>query len=142
MHERFPLPDIGWVPLREFWGAAARGVLSLPHCEGCERICWYPERCLDCGGDTFDWKAVSGRGKLFTWVVLEHAFLPQYASSLPFVAALVSLEDDERVRLATCIVDSAPGDLRIDQPVEVTFRPLRFDGVPGEVTAPLFRPAG
>jgi hypothetical protein len=38
------------------------------------------------------------------------------------------------------IVDCPIDDLRCDMPLEVDFRPLRFDGVDGEVVVPLFRP--
>ncbi len=141
MRAGFPLPDVTWEPLRPLWAAAARGELHLPRCSSCARICWYPETCPDCGETTFSWEPMSGRGRLFTWVVVRHAFLPQYKGLVPFVSALVTLEEDERVRLATRIVDAAPADLRIGQPVEVCFQPLSFDGVDGTVPAPFFRPA-
>ena len=140
MREDFPLPDVTWEPTREFWAGAAAQELRMPHCDGCQRICWYPERCMDCGGEAFTWRPVSGRAKLFTWVVVTHPFLPQYASQAPFVSALVTPEEDERVRVPTRIVDCAPEDLALGQPLEVCFRPLSFDDVPGEVIAPFFRP--
>jgi hypothetical protein len=45
------------------------------------------------------------------------------------------------VRFATRIVDVDADALQPDTPVEVVFRPLRFTGVDGQVTAPFFRPA-
>ncbi len=141
MREGFPLPDVDWEPTREYWAGAAEGELRMPRCTACRRFCWYPDgTCLACGGEAVVWERMSGRATLFTWVVLEHAFLPQYAGTLPFVSALVSLDEDPGVRVPTRIVDCDPADLAIDQPVEVCFRPLRFDGVEGEVVAPLFRP--
>lgn len=141
MREGFPLPDVDWEPTREYWAGAAEGELRMPRCTACGNFAWYPDgKCRSCGGSEVAWEKVSGRGKLFTWVVLEHAFLPQYAKQLPFVSALVTLEEDEGVRVPTRIVDCEPGQLTIDQPVEVCFRPLRFEGVEGEVMAPLFRP--
>ncbi len=41
----------------------------------------------------------------------------------------------------TRIVDCDPTVLRADMPMRVVFRPLRFAGVRGEVTAPMFVPA-
>lgn len=142
MREGFPLPDVQWEPTREYWAGAARGELRLPRCLQCRSFHWYPDgdTCRACGAQAIEWETVGGRGRLFTWVLLEHAFLPQYASGLPFVSALVTLDEDPSVRLPTRIVDAAPESLRIDQPVEVCFRPLRFEGVEGEVVAPLFRP--
>ena len=106
----------------------------------CIRDRWYPDRCLDCRGDRFVWQEVPGRGGLFTWVVVRHAFLPQFRGEVPFVSALVSLDVDPRVRLATRIVDADPGSLAIDRRLEVSFRALHFAGVEGAVRAPFFRP--
>jgi uncharacterized OB-fold protein len=72
--------------------------------------------------------------------VVRHAFLPAFQDKVPFVTGLVALDEDPAVRLAAEIVDTEPDRLVCDQPVEVTFRPLRFRGVDGAVTAPLWRP--
>jgi uncharacterized OB-fold protein len=84
---------------------------------------------------------MSGRGTLFSWVVVTHAFLPHFGDLVPFVPALVALDEDPAVRLATRIVDTDPASLSFDLPVRVTFRPLSFAGVDGTVPAPLFAPA-
>jgi hypothetical protein len=39
------------------------------------------------------------------------------------------------------MVDCDPAELDFDMPVAVTFRPISFIGVDGEVVAPLFTPA-
>lgn len=141
MRPEFPLPDVSWEPLAPFWAAAARRELALPRCNHCGAFVWYPaERCRVCGGTGSTWRPVSGRGRLFSWTVVHHAFLPQFAELIPFVPALVSIDEDPAVRLVTRIVDCDPAELRVDQPVEVVFRRLTFPGVSGSVIAPLFRP--
>jgi hypothetical protein len=138
----FPLPDPTWEPTAEFWAGAARHELRVPHCDRCGRACWYPEdRCRFCTGTAFSWKTMSGRGTVFSWVVVTHAFLPQFADLVPFVPALVALDEDPAVRIATRLVDVDPDDVDFDLPVLATFRPISFTGVDGEVTAPLFAPA-
>jgi uncharacterized OB-fold protein len=83
---------------------------------------------------------VSGRATLFSWAVVQRAFLPAFVDMLPFVTALVALEEDPSVRLATYIVDAPPEMLVADQPVVVDFRPLSFSTVPGKsVIVPMFR---
>jgi hypothetical protein len=140
MRTDFPLPDPDWEPAREFWAAAARGELRIPRCVSCRRFVWYPETpCRHCGGGPLAWEAVSGRGTLFSWSVVRHAWIPQFAAQLPFVTALVALEEDPGVRLVTYVVDASPEKLRCDMPMRVTFRPLRYAGVAGEVVAPVFR---
>src|SRR5690606_40929180 len=96
--------------------------------------------CRHCGGAELAWTTLGGRGRLFSFSIVRHAWIPQVADLLPIVPALVALEEDPRVRFVTRIVDCAPEDLRCDMPVRVVFRPLRFTGVAGEVVAPLFAP--
>jgi len=137
--DRFPLPDTDWAPTAPFWAAAAEGRLSLPHCDACGRLVWYPaDTCRRCGGADQTWVDLSGRGTLFSWVVVHQQFLPQYEP--PYVTALVAVDEDPAVRLATRLVDVEDlAALRIDQPVEVVFAPLHFAGVDGRVPAPLWR---
>jgi uncharacterized OB-fold protein len=138
----FPLPDVTWPPTAGFWEGANHAELRIPVCDTCGRFRWYPkDQCPACDGGPFTWTAVSGRGTLFSWVVVTHPFLPQFADLVPFVPALVALEEDPGVRLPTRVVDCDPADLRFDMAVTVTFRPLAFTGVDGEVMAPLFVPA-
>jgi hypothetical protein len=138
----FPLPDVAWPPTAPYWEGAAVHELRIPFCDGCGASNWYPEeRCEACGGTAFTWRALSGRGRLFSWVVVHRPFLAQYAGDVPFVPALVELEEAPEVRVPTRIVDCDPATLVFDQPVRVVFRPLAFTGVEGEVTAPFFTPA-
>lgn len=137
----FPLPDTDWEPTAPFWAAAAEHRLSLPRCDACGRLVWYPsDTCGRCGGTEQTWVDLSGRGTLFSWVVVHQQFLPQYDP--PYVTALVAIDEDPAVRLATRLLGVDPSDpgLRIDEPLEVTFAPLTFAGVDGEVTAPFWRP--
>src|SRR5262245_2241462 len=141
MHPDFPLPDVHWQPTREFWAAAGRRALSIPRCAACARWVWYPATpCRFCGGGTLEWSEVSGRGRLFSWSVVRHAWIPQVADRLPFVTGLIALEEDPAVRLVTCVVDCVPEALRCDMPVRVVFRSLRYPGVEREVLAPMFAP--
>jgi uncharacterized protein len=139
----FPLPDVTWVLTAPFWAGAERGELVIPYCDTCGNARWYPKDvCRICDGEPFTWRVTSGRGTLFSWVVVTHAFLPQFADLTPFVPALVVLEEDPTVRIPTRMVDCDPAALEFDMPVSVAFRPISFTGVDGEVVAPLFTPAG
>jgi uncharacterized OB-fold protein len=139
MHDTFPLPDLTWDATRPYYEAAARGDLAIPKCDECGRFVWYPRE--HCGGERLTWVPTSGQGRLFAWTVVRHAFLPQFRDLVPFVTALVSLEEDAAVRIVTRIVDCAVEDLAADMPLRAVFRPLRFPGVDGEVVAPLFTPS-
>lgn len=138
----FPLPDVFDALTAPYFEGAARGELVIPRCESCGEYVWYPQETCPRDGGTLVWRPVSGNGSLFTWAVVERAFLPAFEDRVPFVTALVALAEDPAVRLCTYIVDVAPDALVADAPVRVTFRPLEFTTVPGRaVVVPMFAPA-
>jgi len=129
------LPDLDWEIARPFWEGCRAGELRIPRCEECGRWIWYPAAsCPACGGRRHRWTAVSGRGRLFTWVTVHRAFLPGFQSRVPYVTALVELEEDHRVRLATFLTDVPPEGPVVGAPVTVSFE--RLDE---RVTLPVFR---
>jgi hypothetical protein len=145
VHEGFPLPDLAWEPGRRFWEAAARRELSLPKCVQCGRFNWYPQpACRFCGSTEFDWPLLSGEGRVFSYAVVARPFLPAFTELVPFVTALVTIAEDERVRLATRLVGlSGPEDapaVEMGMLVKVSYVPLHFSGVSGHALAPLFEP--
>jgi uncharacterized OB-fold protein len=135
----FPLPDIDDPLAGEYFAGAARGELVIPRCEACARFVWYPAaECPGCAG-TPRWTPVSGDATLFSWAVVRRPFLPAFAELVPFVTALVALDEDPSVRLCSYVVDSEPSELRADAPLHVVFRPLSFPTVPDRsVVVPMF----
>jgi uncharacterized OB-fold protein len=135
----FPLPDASEPLTAPFFEGAARGELVIPRCAECGDYVWYPQDSCARDGGALTWTPVSGRGTLFTWAVVRRAFLPAFEDRVPFVTALVVLDEDPAIRLCTYLVDTAPEDLVADVPVAVTFRPLEFTTVPGRsVVVPMF----
>ncbi len=136
----FPLPDLGEPLSAPFFAAAAAGELRIPRCEECGTYVWYPQETCPADGGALVWTQVSGRASLFSWAIVRRAFLPAFDDKVPFVTALVALDEDPAVRLATYIVDTEAGALVPDAPVEVEFRDLSFSTVPGtSVVVPMFR---
>ncbi len=139
----FPLPDVADPIVAPFFAAAADHELRVTRCAGCARFDWYPHDACPVCGHALEWALVSGRASLFSWAVVQRPFLPAFAAMVPFVTALVALEEDPAVRLCTLVVDDESRPLVADQPMEVAFRPLSFATVPGrEVIVPMFRPIG
>jgi uncharacterized protein len=131
VHDLFPLPDVEWPILRGFWANAADGVLAMPRTSN-GAWQWYPKT------EDVEWVPVSGRGTVFSWTEVHQVFLPAFADQVPYLTGLVTLDDAPSIRLATRFVDCDTID--IGDHVEVTFRPLHFSTVDGEVQAPFFRP--
>lgn len=83
----------------------------------------------------FAWIAASGKGKVHSFVVYHRAYHPSLADAVPYVVALIEL--DEGPRMISNIVGCAAGEVRCDMPVEVT-----FENVSDSVVLPKFQPIG
>lgn len=129
------LPDVDWPAARGFWEGCRAGELRLPRCADCGRWVWYPApACPGCGGERHPWTRVSGRGRIFTWVRVHRAFLPGHAARVPYVTALIELEEDPRLRLAAFLREVPPDGPRIGLAVEVV-----FERIDARITLPAFR---
>ena len=79
---------------------------------------------------------MSGRGTVFTYTVNHQPFNP--AVPVPYVIAIVELEEQADLRIASNIVDCEPDSVRIGLPVEVRFE--RQDAGDESVYMPVFAP--
>lgn len=118
-----------------YWEAAAQHKLRVQKCNACGQH-WFPPsyRCPHCTAADFTWAEVSGKGKVFSFVVFHRVYHPAYEGEVPYVVALVELA--EGPRLLTNIVGISPDDVRCEMPVKVT-----FDDVAAGVAVPKFTPA-
>jgi uncharacterized OB-fold protein len=119
-----------------FWEATRHEQLMVQRCESCDRFVWYPrERCPGCLGETLAWTPVTGTGTVYTYNVMRKPGNPMMADEVPYVIALVDL--DEGVRVSTNIVGCAPEAVHCDQRVQVDWSVELDDGR----RLPVFRPA-
>jgi uncharacterized OB-fold protein len=126
-----PLPRVG-LETGPFWTSGADGRLRIQRCTSCRRYAHPPGPiCRFCTGELVA-EPVSGRGTVFSFTVSYQQFLPSL--EVPYVIAVVELEEQEGLQLTSNIVGIAPEDVRIDLPVEVRFEQH------GEVFLPQFAP--
>lgn len=120
---------------KPFWDACKQHELRIQRCTKCGHYQHYPLAiCSQCWSFDLEWAKVSGRGKIYTWVVCHVAFHPGFADDLPYT--FVTVELDEGVRMTSQMVDVEPEELYPGMPVEVV-----FDDVTEEVTLPKFKRA-
>ena len=104
---------------RAFWTGGADGQLLIAFCVTCELWVGPPAAdCPDCGG-VLEARPVSGRGTVFTYTVNHQPFNPEVP--VPYVIAIVELEEQADLRIASNIVDCEPDSVRTGLPVEVRF---------------------
>jgi uncharacterized protein len=108
-----------------FWSGCASGVLRLRRCTHCNRLRGPSRFVCECGQSDFVWIDASGRGHIFSYTVLHRAPDPTFRADLPYVVAIVALE--EGPHLLSSIIGCAPEAISIDMPVEAVFETLMDD---------------
>jgi uncharacterized OB-fold protein len=82
-----------------------------------------------------EWRKASGRGKVYTFAIQHRAWHPAWANEVPYVTALVELEEGPRIYTNIVGVEADPKNVRCDMPVEVV-----FEDVNEAISLPKFRP--
>lgn len=128
----FPVPQIN-DDNRAFWTGGADGALRIIRCGQCEYWVHPPApRCPKCLSDDVAPQAVSGLGTIYSYTINDRQWTPDV--EVPYVIAIVALDEQSDLRLMTNVVGCAPEAVEIGLPVRVEFRPQ------GEAYAPVFRP--
>ncbi|MDX3782125.1 Zn-ribbon domain-containing OB-fold protein [Streptomyces europaeiscabiei] len=113
-----------------FWEYAAQGELRIQACADCGELRFPPRPCCPhCRSFATDWRRVTGRGRIWSYVLPHPPLLPDYAEQAPYNVVLVELTDAPRIRLVGNLVsepgarlDSVPVErLRIGARVQVAF---------------------
>jgi uncharacterized protein len=118
---------------RAFWTGGAEGELRIQRCQDCHVFLHPPTViCPACRSKRLEFEVVSGRATVFTFSVNYQPWMP--GPELPYVVAIVVLDDAPAVRLTTNIVNCDPDSVEIGMPVQVTFE--QHD----DVWIPLFEP--
>ena len=119
-----------------FWQSVDRRAMELPYCGACERYHFYPRPvCPECWSDDLDWRAVSGRGTVWSYTVVRfaHGAHEGWKMRVPYAVALIELE--EGVRMMANVVDCPVESVRSGMRVELNYREYE-DGL-----IPVFVPA-
>ncbi len=116
---RKPLPKPSTLS-QPFWDGLAEGVLRLQKCAACASYVFYPRPyCPRCLSEALTWTPVSGHGHVYTYTVVRRAMHPAFQPDVPYVFAIVELE--EGPRLTTNVVGCAPEDVRVEMPVKALY---------------------
>ena len=117
-----------------YWAAAKERTFLIRHCNVCRRNHFYPRHyCPHCWSDNCEWRPASGRGRVYSYTVIHHNDAPPFRDMLPYIVALIDLE--ETVRVTSNIVECTPEVVHVGMPVEVV-----YEHITDEVTLPQFRP--
>jgi uncharacterized OB-fold protein len=133
-----------------FWEGTRNGELRVQVCTNCGKL-RHPPRpmCPSCHSTERDWKAVSGRGRIWSYAVPHPPLLAPYADAAPYNVIVVELEDEPMIRFVGnllagpegAINDIDPESIEIGEPVRAVFK--RFERADGsEEYLPMWVRAG
>lgn len=127
-----PMADALALP---WWNAASEHRLVVQRCKKCGATQLPPSPvCSECRSNESDWQEVSGKGTVYTYTAVHR---PMAANQeLPFIIAVIALEDSGGVRMMSNLVEVAADDIEIGMPVEVVWENMSAD-----LAVPRFRPA-
>jgi hypothetical protein len=85
--------------------------------------------CPECQSLSSTWVPLSGRGRVWSFVVVHPPLLPSYAALAPYNVLAVELDESPSLRLVGNLVESADGPINeidahaieIGEPVRVVF---------------------
>jgi uncharacterized OB-fold protein len=130
MSERF-FPDSMPPPVADtitlpFWQAAAEHRLVVQRCTACEHTRLPPAPvCPECRSADSDFMEVSGRGEVYTYTIVHRPIAA--GQQLPYVVAVIALEDAGGVRIISNLVDVNPDEVEIGLPVELVWEDMSAD---------------
>lgn len=139
MSQRF-FPDSMPPPMADgitlpWWQAAAEHRLVVQRCTACGETRLPPSPvCSECRSTDSDWQEISGRGEIYTYTCVHRPIAA--GQDLPFIIAVIALEDSGGLRIISNIVDAQPDRLKIGLAVDVV-----WEDMSDELTLPRFRPA-
>jgi uncharacterized OB-fold protein len=129
------LPQIDAVSA-PFWEAAGRGELRMQACAACGHLRFPPRpMCPRCRSTDDEWRLMSGRGTVWSFVVAHPPLLPAFMPLAPYNVVVVALDDDPVLRIVGNLLASPdgaineldPATIAIGQPVRVVFQRVADD---------------
>lgn len=132
MAPHLPLP-VSNGDSQPYWQAAAEDKLVIRKCNDCGTLHFMPRHlCPKCWSEDLSWIEASGKGTVHSFTVIRRASDPAFAPLVPYVVALIDLE--EGPRMMANILGPDATNVSIGDPVEVL-----FEGRGGTGKVPQFR---
>lgn len=109
-----------------YWQGARERKLLIRRCKACGELHFMPRHlCPSCWSDQLEWVQAKGTGSVHSFTVIRRASDPAFASRVPYVVALIDLDEGPRM-MANVLGDDAMS-VAIGDRVQVTFED-RGDG--------------
>ena len=127
-----PTPDTDF-----YWEKCQQHELWVQKCNDCNQAYFYPRDISPCcfSRDT-TWIQASGKATLYTYGIVERAPHPGFAADVPFVTAIVELEEGPIMATNIVMEEPTPEKLQVGMALEVG-----FEDITDTIALPKFKPA-
>lgn len=117
---------------RFFWDGCDVHELRIQECQSCKKLQHPPAPvCMHCHSFELSYKLATGKGELYSFVVMHHPHVPPFDNPNPI--GLIELEEGVRIAAGLVGVEDTKS-LKIGEKVEVEFHTYE-----GDLTLPQFR---
>ena len=108
---------------KPFWDAVNAKRLVLQNCAGCAVFQYPPrEKCATCGSsEKLEWKQVSGRGHISSYIVIEDGRLDRRMPDQPYNLAVVTLDEDPGINFYSNLPGTPVDAVPVGAAVELVF---------------------
>lgn len=118
-----------------YWEGCRQHELRIPYCTDCQKHFFYPRLyCPACLSDAVEWRTVSGKGTLLTYVISARP-APGFENETPYAIAVVRLDEGPHMMTNIVNTEMTPQGLPVGLPVEVVFEDVNDD-----IAIPKFQP--
>jgi uncharacterized OB-fold protein len=118
-----------------YWDGAREHKLLYQQCRRCGAN-WHPPMpiCPTCHSSDVEWRPASGGGSVYTFTIVEHPTHPAFTDRVPYVVAVVELDEGPRVvtNVRDCAIEDVRGAMRVR---------IIFEDIAEGVTLPQAAPA-
>ncbi len=125
-----PLPTQETYP---FWEYCKKHELRMQKCSQCGCLRYPPSIiCPECQSMEAEWTKLTGKGKVYSFVIYHHVYNKSFANDIPYAVAAIKMEEGPRMmgNITGCKIE----DIKINMPVEVY-----FEDITDEFALPKFR---
>ncbi len=120
-----------------FWESVKAHEMKIQRCNDTGKYFFYPRGMSPFTlSSNISWEPVTGKGTVHAFTIVHLNRAPGFSDELPYVVAMIELEEGPRMMSNLIDIDADPEHVKIGMPVE-----LVYDDVTDEVTLPKFKPA-
>ena len=117
-----------------FWDFCRIHELRVQKCLRCGELHYPPSPiCPHCLNMESEWFKLSGKGQVFSYIIVRRRYHPGFAAELPYTVAII--ETQEGIRMLSNVIGCKPEEVTIGMAVEVA-----FEDATKEFSLPKFKP--